>query len=158
MKRLFRLGKQSVLGTQNSGLTLMETVVAMGLIAVAVLFVLGVIARFLSAQGGTAAQTCAKLLVDEVLDRAAAAGPDYRWGFGPGEFRGTRSLRLPNDQSDTEFHYELRATPLRSDPADQGVLYELEAQAWWWSPDSPTSRVEKGRLSTISSRVVYVEN
>lgn len=132
--------------------------VAMGLIAISVLFVLGVLARFLSAQSSTAAQTAGKLLAKEVLDQAAAIGPG-NWGFpDPTNLKGSRSLTLPNEDKPTEFFYELKPPlTLRSDPNDQGSLWELEAEVWWWA-EVPTSRVERGNMSTTAHRVVYFEN
>ena len=58
--------------TRVRGLTILEVMLAMGILAISVLLILGVLARFLTAQSSTAAQTAAKLIAKEVLDQAAA--------------------------------------------------------------------------------------
>lgn len=152
--------------TVSPGLTVLEVMLAMGIISISVLLIIGLLARFLSAQSSTAAQTAARLMAKEVLDLAAATGPDG-WGFpNPSDLTGSRNLILPNEKKPTEFKYRLLTSELRSDPRDQGVLYELEVEVWWWTdkdkpwddPDATTARTESGNLFVKAQRVVYVEN
>ena len=136
------------------GLTILEVMLAMGLLAISVLLILGVLARFLTSQSSTAAQTAARLIAKEILDQAAAVGP-ATWGLATPDLTGTRTLTLPNEKKPTEFRYQLYPSPLRADPRDQGTLWELEVEVKWWSDDS---RAERGNLYWKAQRVVYVEN
>lgn len=143
--------------SNGRGLTLLEVLVALGIVGTVVLLVLGVLTRFVVSQSGTAAHTAAELLSNEVLERAAAVGPPS-WGFPPPEqtsLKGSRLLVLPNDEIPTEFEYQLLASPLRADPRSQGVLWELEVDTQWWGG---SERVERGELRVQAHRVVYVEN
>ena len=85
---------------------------AMGILAISVLLILGVLARFLTSQSTTAAQTAAKLLAKEVLDQAAAVGPTT-WGLTTSDLTGVRTLTLPNEKKPTEFRFQLFPAPLR---------------------------------------------
>ena len=136
------------------GLTILEVMLAMGILAISVLLVLGVLAKFLTSQSSTAAQTAARLLAKEVLDQAAAVGPTS-WGLTTTDLTGVRTLTLPNEKKPTEFRFQLFPAALRADPRDQGTLWELEVEVKWWSDDH---RTERGNLFLRAQRVVYVQN
>ena len=140
----------------SAGLTLMEIVVAIGLIAVVTLLVVGTLARLLNTGGKTAHQVAGRLLAQEILETSAAAGPP-RWGFpaGVGNRRGERSLLLPGDQAETRFFYKLDALRLRKSPQDLGTMTELVVTVWWWG-DEPSARAELGNSSLSLARTVYI--
>lgn len=135
----------------------MEVIVAFGVVAVVTLLVIGTLARLLNTGGKSAHQVAAMLLAQEILETSAAGGPP-RWGFpaaGIKNLRGKRSLRLPGDQSDTLFEYELNPIRLRKSPADLGTVTQLTVTVWWWG-ENRGSRGELGRNSVELARTVYV--
>lgn len=135
----------------------MEIMIAMGLIAVISLLVIGTLARLLSTGGKSAHQTAAGLLAQEVLDSAIAAGPP-RWGFTSAsiaDWKGTTALRLPGDQSLTDFHYKIEVLRLRQSPQDLGTLSQVNVTVWWWG-DEPGGRADQGRTAVTGTRTVYI--
>jgi hypothetical protein len=135
----------------------MEIVIAIGLIAVISLLVIGTLARLLSGGGKSAHQTAAGLLAQQVLDSAIAAGPP-RWGFASlsrTDWKGSASLRLPGEDSLTEFLYRVEVLRLRQSPQDLGTVSQVSATVWWWG-EQPGGRTEQGQTSVRASRTVYV--
>lgn len=138
-------------------LTLMEVVVATGLIAVISLLAIGVIVRLLTIGGKTAHQTAAALLAQEYLSNAAAAGPPY-WGFkgtDPATWTGSRSLVLPNEDSATRFDYKIEAIRLRRSLEDLGSVYQVTITVWWTGSE-PGVRAGLGKTSLTDTRTVYL--
>lgn len=141
----------------KSGLTLMEMMVALGLIAVITLFVIGTLVRLLSTGGKSAYQTAASLLAQELLDSSIAAGPP-RWGFSSDardQWRGQRQLMLPGQGRQARFDYQVTVLPLRRSPEDLGNLHQVSVTVWW-TGEQPGGRAEQGQTSVTSSRTVYV--
>lgn len=135
----------------------MEIVVAIGLIATISLLVIGTLARLLSGGGKTAHQTAAILLAQELLDRSVAAGPP-RWGFESDrtiDWTGIRQLRLPGEDSETAFRYQVRVLRLRQSPQDLGTVQQVSVEVWWWGEKSK-ARPELGESAVGATRTVYV--
>ncbi len=142
---------------RRKGLTLIEIMVAMGLISVITLLVVGTLARLLNTGGKTAHQVAANMLALEILDTAATSGPP-KWGFASkqiGDRHGERRLILPGENTTTPFKYKLDAVLLRKSPDDLGIVTQLTVTVWWWGED-PGHRVELGKTSVQHSRTVYV--
>ena len=143
-------------GRRLTGLTLMEVVVATGLIAVISLFAIGVIVRLLNIGGKTAYQTAAALLAEEYLDKSAAAGPPY-WGFTGTEqqnWTGYRNLILPGEDSTARFNYKVSVLKLRKSSDDLGTLSQVTATVWW-AGDEPGVQAGLGKTSVTATRTVY---
>lgn len=142
---------------RQRGLTLIEIMVAIGLISVITLLVVGTLARLLNTGGKTAHQVAANMLALEVLETAATAGPP-KWGFTSATIddqQGERNLMLPGENSSTKFKYKLVTLPLRKSPDDLGIVTQLTVTVWWWGED-PSHRSELGKTSVRHSRTVYV--
>ena len=142
---------------RQRGLTLIEIMVAIGLISVITLLVVGTLARLLNTGGKTAHQVAANMLALEVLETAATAGPP-KWGFTSATIddqQGERNLMLPGENSSTKFKYKLVTLPLRKSPDDLGIVTQLNVTVWWWGED-PSHRSELGKTSVRHSRTVYV--
>ena len=136
----------------NRGLTLMEIVVSIGLVAVITLFVVGVLSRILVAGGKTAHQTAANLLAEEVLETAAVAGPP-NWSFPTTDrtnWTGTRELMLPGEKANTAFHYKLQEITLRDSEDDLGTFHQLSVKIWWYG-EEPGERAAVGAAPAVCS-------
>jgi len=141
----------------NRGLTLMEIVVSIGLVAVITLFVVGVLSRILVAGGKTAHQTAANLLAEEVLETAAVAGPP-NWSFPTTDrtnWTGIRELMLPGEKANTAFHYKLQEITLRDSEDDLGTFHQLSVKVWWYG-EEPGERTDMGKTYVELYRQVYV--
>lgn len=142
---------------KQDGLTLMEVIVSLGLVAVLTLFVVGVLSRLLFSSGKTAHQAAANLLAEELLEESALAGPPT-WSFPTSDrtgWVGERFLTLPGEKSDTLFRYKLEEITIANSPEDLGTFHELKITVWWWG-DEPTQRADQGNLYVDAHRKVYV--
>ena len=141
----------------DRGLTLIEIMVAIGLVSVITLLVVGTLARLLNTGGKTAHQIAANMLALEILETAAAAGPP-KWGFSSSliaDQEGERNLMLPGENSSTAFKYKLDTLLLRKSPDDLGTLTQITVTVWWWG-EQPSHRSELGKTTVQHSRTVYV--
>jgi type II secretory pathway pseudopilin PulG len=143
--------------SRKRGLTLMEIVISIGLVAVITLFVMGVLSRILITGGKTAHQTAANLLAEEVVELAASAGPPD-WSFSGSDrtsWEGQRDLLLPGEKATTPFRYRLEELTLRNSIDDLGSFHQLTLTVWW-TGDEPESKSELGKTHVEVFRKVYV--
>lgn len=153
---MHNLSKKTHQRQKTLALTLMEVVVATGLIAIISLLAIGVVVRLLNIGGKTAHQTAAALLAQEYLNNAASAGPPY-WGFNSADqstWTGSRSLILPNEDSATSFNYKLEAIRLRKSDEDMGTVSQLTVTVWW-NGSQAADRPGLGKSSLSATRIVY---
>lgn len=148
---------------------------AIGLLGIAIVFVLGVFTRLLSSATKSSSQTVGLLLAQRRLDQAMRAGPPG-WGATPPLstvddlplYEDTQSLATAvyqhDDQNKVDYWQHFKAERLQRKP--MGDLWRLTADVVWWPADgaAPTiknvnnSRPGQGRLSLTLERVYYVSN
>lgn len=140
------------------GMTIAESVVAFGLMAVLAVVVIGVFSKLLVSSAKSTDLTAGQLLAKSVLDRAARQGPD-QWGVGGSttNFGGGAQLYAHDKTTGTRFVYEV--LPVRLNTDIMGNLYEVTVTVTWWRDqvDPEAGRQQVGRLSTQLSRTVYVK-
>jgi len=141
------------------GLSLVEVVLAVGLLTIIAVTIAGVFTHLLQASAKTSDLTAGRSLARRILDRAIRAGPPG-WGFG--DLEGSQTLATQDSRATTKFLYSITPVRLKRDSGMVGVtreLYFVEVEVKWWAeaiePD-PT-RPEMGRLSTRVSQAVGYE-
>ena len=142
---------------RKGGLTLMEIVISIGLVAVITLFVVGVLSRILLTGGKTAHQTAANLLAEELLESAAVDGPP-NWSFPSADrktWEGQRELLLPGEKSNTPFRYRLTELTLRDADEDLGTFHQIVVKVWW-TADEGEYHPDLGKTYVEVYRNVYV--
>lgn len=146
------------------GLTLSEIVVAFGILAFVALTIIGVFLALLQTSAKNREQAVAELLVESLLERAAAAGPTNSLGqsdWGVGGLTGVRhEADLAHDG--VKFFYQVDPREISSGPVPNvdGRSYEVTVTVGWWVDESSgsmqTAREGFGNLFVKGTRTVYV--
>lgn len=138
--------------------TLAEVVVAVGLLAVVALPLIGLFAKLLGSQSKTTHFTVANFVSNKVAERAVLAGPP-NWGMNDISMPQTESTRIHHQSAMVNFSYRIIPSVLAPAPAQNpmGRLYLLEIELNWWSDDPELMRIEHGKTSVKTARVVYIE-
>ena len=147
------------MGKVRQGLTLAETVLALGLLTTIALAVIGVFSKLLTAGVKHADQSVGRALAEKVLDRALQEGPPS-WGLGPGATR--LNLYSHDSYSGTSFTYSVTPTRLTAPKASlpMGSVYRVEVEVYWWNgaQDNTGSRREVGKLWTRIEQLRYYDD
>lgn len=127
-----------------------------GLLALIVVFVIGLFARLNIAATKSVDKSVAMELAQRVLDSAAAVAP-AQWDT----FRGTQDLASRTTPVTTTYFYELDSRVLTAPNEPMGDLYRLDVEVSWWPADSSNAqksrRRDYGKLHLRLSRVIWVE-
>jgi type II secretory pathway pseudopilin PulG len=138
-------------------MTLAETIVALGLVALAALAVIGVFSTLMLSSTKTADQAAGELLCKSVMEKAKREGPD-NWGLADPSALGARQtadIETADRSSTTRFYYQLEVSPLSNHA--MGTLFLVMATVSWASDGSLTSQPGVGQLWLQKSEVVYIE-
>lgn len=147
------------MGKVRQGLTLAETVLALGLLTTIALAVIGVFSKLLTAGVKNADQSVGRALAEKVLDRALQEGPPG-WGVGSGSTQ--INLYSHDNYSGTSFTYSV--TPVRlttpKPTYPMGNVYHVQVEVYWWNGahDGTGSRREVGKLWTRIEQLRYYED
>ena len=137
------------------GLTLAETVLAIGFLAVIAISMAGVFTHLLNSSAKGNDLTAGRLLAQKVLDRAARSGPPS-WGF-TSITNVAQDITTHDSRTQTTFVYNLIPSSLKQDTGLPGTireLYFLEVTVTWWNDET---RAEFGELRTTLGQSVLVE-
>lgn len=137
---------------RRPGFTVIEIVVALGLISMVALAIIGVFSRLMTSSSKSADQAAADLLAQAVLDRAARAGPPDWGGLQSGA-----TLKTADSASDTEFLYRVDTGQLPGSDHPLGSLYSVTVLVSWSGSLDKQQALGRGKLWLERSRVTYVE-
>lgn len=132
---------------RHRALTLLETVVALGIIGFLLITLAVLFTAFLRGSDKTGDQTVALQLADRVLQEAVDARR-----FDPTPATVIRLYTHDASQA-IEFTYQLDSTPKTMPGGTVANCYYLDAHVWWSPPGGPNA-LTKGRLETHCYRLV----
>jgi prepilin-type N-terminal cleavage/methylation domain-containing protein len=132
----------------RAGLTLLELLVAVSILAVLVLGLLAFFTRYLGAVAKQDDLTAGLVLAQRVLDRAVEHGT-----YATPAANLTAGVYSHDSSSQSTFFYSLTSTPSAVTPLSTKQVYWLEVRVTWWGDDS-SPRANLGRLSTTVRRLV----
>ena len=131
------------------GLTVLETVMALGLLAA---MLLGLMAFFTNILAATAKQddlTAGVVFAQKQLDKAILEGT-----YANSTAAVQEGLYTHDTANQTSYFYKLTSTPVPLPPPATASAYWLEAQVWWWSTGPAQNRGRVGMLSTRLAQLV----
>ena len=150
-----------------------EMVLAVGLLALMVVFVAGLFTRLLAASSKSSTQTVGLLFAQRRLDAAQRNGPP-NWGAASpisevaGNYRegssDSQGVYLTDEAAQTTFFYRFEANRVESKP--MGDLYRLSVDVVWWPSTGATAKNAQpgetghgtGKQSVSLARVFYQHN
>lgn len=146
---------------EKMGLSLLEVVVAVGVLAVAALGIIAALTRIVVAQGTSSHQTVAHIIGDSALRDAAIAGPPEDSDYIAGVVQ-SKYVRVGQTDALAEFQYQVvyrRLPPYVGEESgpDMGRMWQFRVLVWWNSQDGPESAVERGQQRLSVGRMVYIE-
>lgn len=156
------------MGLNKNGFSLVEVVLAIGILAIATLGVIAALTRVMVAQSSSSHHTVARIIADSVIREAVLAGPND-WGREPGVPIQTREATVGQNAELVTFYVEVTEQPIPEDsdgggplfnPAgpDMGDLWQVNVRVWWDTDDTgPSGAIERGKRSVEVTRLVYVE-
>jgi type II secretory pathway pseudopilin PulG len=162
------------------GLTMIETILCLGLITVAALGLIAALTRLMVAQSSSSHQTVARIIADSRLQKALLSGPGANWNPDPGlapEFTPVyavgdvlqEEVRVGQNGELVVFYYCIPdpPAPTRIDPPASfdspatpmmGDMWKVTIRVWWNSDDSgPESAVERGTQTLEVTALTYIE-
>ncbi len=131
------------------GLTVLETVIALGLLAA---MLLGLAAFFTNILAATAKQddlTAGVVFAQKQLDKAVLEGT-----YANSTAEVQQGIYTHDSANQTSFFYKLTSTPVPLPSPSTQNGYWLEAQVWWWSTGPAQGRGRVGMLSTKLGQLV----
>lgn len=154
-------------------MTVAELVLAIGLLGLAIVFVLALFTRLISSSTKSSSQTVGLLLAQRRLDQAMREGPPS-WGANLSTvpdlplYEDTQSIANSvyqhDDQNKVDYWQHFRAE--RVQRKSMGSLWKLTADVVWWPADGSAATVkdvntthsDQGRLSVTLERVYYFQD
>ena len=143
------------------GLSLIEVIMAIAILAIATLGVLAALTRVMIAQSSSSHQTLARVIGDSALREAILAGPP-NWGNDPTETVQSRFARVGQESNEVKFFFETTPKLVSGDEIfeagpDMGQLWQVSVRVWWDSEDGETAAVERGSRTLTLHRMVFLE-
>lgn len=149
---------------RSAGLSVLEVLVSISVLAVAALGLIAALTRVMFAQNASSHQTVARILAEGRLQNAVLAGPP---DWGGASISEPEQLLVGQGEAPTEFQCQLvpaTPTPVPKEPTlrpadSMGELYKVTIQVSWNAPSdgAASSAVERGTQSVTLSRFTYVE-
>lgn len=139
----------------KEGMTLSEIILSLAILSFVALLIIGLFTALLKASAKNREQAVAELLVDSLLERAFAEGPN---GWGVSGLTNQR-LEVNQQQSHTRFFYQVTPVGLDSGTDNVGQLYRVDVIVGWWTDGATTlenSRTGFGNQFVKGSRAGYV--
>ncbi|MBS2036743.1 hypothetical protein JST97_17265 [bacterium] len=130
------------------GLTLAEFVLALGLMAILLVMVGGLMTRLVAASNKSGDLSAGMELAQRVLNDVVLRGT-----YDTSQALTTYTLYSHNDQVVTEFTYQVTSTPVAV--PDSPPSYFVVVDTWWWGAGAThDSRANMGKLHARLSRLV----
>ena len=130
---------------KRRGLTVLETVFALALLAVMLLSLSALFLKLLSSSEKGADQQAGLLLAERILSDITRRGEFSSMGQRSG-----RQLYNHDASAVTEFTYQVTCTSYQVDPPDSPNIYFVDVHVWWMGDQ----RAGQGQLHTQLSRLV----
>lgn len=131
------------------GLTVLEFLVAMAILALVVLFVGALFGQLLAASAKTSDLTVGAALAQKRLDEIVADG-SYVVSGGPVQ----ELVYTQDSDTQTTFVEQVTTTPIYLPAPSTEPLFHVRVDVWWWENSPQATRRGMGKLSTSISRVV----
>lgn len=141
---------------RKAGLTLAETILAIGLVAIMSLVIIAVFSKLLTSSAKTADLSSGQSLAQKVLDRAIREGPPD-WGTG-GALVGVESIYAHDTSKRLDYGYTVTPILLPASSASaMGPVYQVLVRVEWWpdAADASGSRQGSGKLFCELGQLVY---
>lgn len=149
------------------GLTLLEVMVSISILAIAAIAIIATLTRVMLAQSSSSHHTVARLIAESELQKAVLAGPPADPFAPPLPIR-TLAI-VGQNTSPTMFSTELRWQVVPTDNEggspmflgsgqEMGRLWEAKAETRWNSEEVSQSAVERGTQTLRVSKMVYHED
>lgn len=164
------------------GLSVLEVIVAIAVLAIAGLGIIATLTRVMVAQSSSSHETVGRILAESKLQDAILAGP-ANWGIPSpvdwGETSGSisevqsQSAVVGQNPLPTEYFYQIEVvevsgqneagTPMFGIDVDpslkkMGKLWEVNVKVWWNSDSgAPQGAIERGTQTLTVSKVIYIE-
>lgn len=130
------------------GLTLAEFVLALGLMAMLLVFVGGLMTRLVAASNKSGDLSVGMELAQRLLDETVLRGT-----YDTSQALTSYAVYSHGDQLATEFTYQITSTPIAV--PDSPPSYFVVVDTWWWGADkNRDSRTNMGKLHARLSRLV----
>ncbi len=143
------------------GLSVLEVVVSVGILAVAGLGLIAALTRVMVAQSSTSHQTVARVLAESQAQDALLAGPP-NWSRRAAS-KQVFHKRVGQTGQPSEFFYDIIpkkvAKPATVAPGpDMGDLWEVQVKIWWNADENGSQgAVERGTQTLTVTRMAYVQ-
>lgn len=143
------------------GLSVLEVVVSVGIVAIAGLGLIAALTRAMIAQSSTSHQTVARVLAESQAQDALLAGPPNwsRRDVSEQVFH----KRVGQNNEPADFFYDIipkkvvKPDSLSPGP-DMGDLWEVQVKIWWNADEGgPQGAIERGTQTLTVTRVAYVQ-
>jgi prepilin-type N-terminal cleavage/methylation domain-containing protein len=152
---------------QRRGMSLLEVVISISILAIVALSVVLAVTRIMVAQSSSSHHTVARLIAESELEKAVLLGQDG-WDFSGNPPVDQAFAQVGQTTGDTEFRFQVfaRWTSAQNEGGgdlfiagpNMGGLAEIEVLIWWAADDTgPQAAVERGIQSLSVSRMVYDE-
>lgn len=141
------------------GMTLVEVVLAIAILAVAGLGLIAALTRAMSAQSYSAHQTMGRLIAESVLQEEALKEPT-EWGTPATPVTGTNQARVGQRGELVDYNWESWAVQIRRPPSPgpaMGEVWEVHIKLWWSETPGDGGGPERGTQTLEMSRMVYVQ-
>jgi Tfp pilus assembly protein FimT len=136
--------------TKGAGVSLLELVFAIGLLAVAIVSLPGVFSVLIACTTKTTDLSAGVMFAQKVLEEAVVKGNPVALKSG------SEGIYTHDSANKTTFHHILRCTHvLDNDNPVLGQAWYYEVEVYWWSDDPDRYRANMGRTSTRVGRMVY---
>lgn len=155
------------MGPGKRGMSVIEIIVSLSILAVAALGLIAVMTRLMMAQSTSSHQTVGKLVAESRLQKATLASPP---DFGvPAGTVGRARVRVGQNSELVDFFYTVEpqamldppGDPLGKNPPlslpDMGTVWEIRVKVWWNEEEKAAGAVERGTQTLEVSRLTYVE-
>ena len=131
------------MGFKPTGLTLLETVIALGLLALLLIGMSGLFLRLLAGAEKSNDLSAGLLVAERILQDECAAA---RFESSPGVE--STQLYSHDGEASQEFLYQVTCSPMQVS-ASGAPIYYVDVQVWWMGG----SRHGQGKLSTRAGRL-----
>lgn len=152
---------------KRRGLTLLEVMVSISILAIAAIAIIAALTRVMLAQSSSSHHTVARLIAESELQKSLLAGPPANPSVPSLPIRNL--AMVGQSTSPTMFSTVVRWQVLPTVNEDNnpmflssgqqmGLLWEAKAEIWWNSEDEAKSAIERGTQSLTVSKMVYIEH
>lgn len=132
------------------GFSVLETVFSLGILAVALVSLVGFFTITLDSSARGANMTAGAAFAQQRLEEAIRE--NLYW---PVPERASEGIYTMDASSQTRFFHQLSTTPLPASSPDYRGGYRVEVTVWWWTEQAGQSRQGQGTLTTRAALFHY---